>query len=557
MRSLSATFGVLAAVAVAGGCSTVLGLDDLRERGGDGGSSPPDKPAVPRATTASKVDVLLVVDNSYAMSDKIPPLASSIGVLLRQIASKVNDIHVGVVTSSLGSMGGDLCAKELEQGAHLSTVAAGGGFVPGTEKGFLEYRGDKLDVSVLTAGTVALVSGVGQSGCFLPAPLESAYRFLVQPDPWNAVTLRGNLARLEGTDLTVLQQRKAFLRQDSLVLVLLLTDKDDQVADPRSFGGQGWAFENSTFVSQGLLQVARGTSPCAAMPGAATCVSCACSTNDPACQNKASDPECRNTGGYYPDVGINLRFFDMKRRFGVDAQFPIARYADGFTNVRVPDRGGEHLVVDGKLGDYAAVPSCTNPLFAGTLPNPGEELCNLPDGPRGPALVVFGVIGGVPNQLVAGVTPDWKAILGEDPGSYDARGIDPHMIQSTEPRAGLPYSADALKGENGPDPVHGREFTTRGSDLQYACTFALAAYRTCGEPIQAGCDCVKSSDAPLCTSGYNRQVRGKAYPTPRVLRVAKALGERGVVGSICPLDGDGYTSTMNRIADRVLPKLVK
>ena len=161
----------------------------------------------------------------------------------------------------------------------------------------------------------------------------------------------------------------------------------------------------------------------------------------------------------------------------MDAQFPIARYADGFTNVRVPDRGGEHLVVDGKLGDYAAVPSCTNPLFAGTLPNPGEELCNLPDGPRGSALVVFGVIGGVPNQLVAGVTPDWKAILGEDPGSYDARGIDPHMIQSTEPRAGLPYSADALRGENGPDPVHGREFTTHGSDLQYACTFALAAYR--------------------------------------------------------------------------------
>ena len=101
------------------------------------------------------------------------------------------------------------------------------------------------------------------------------------------------------------------------------------------------------------------------------------------------------------------------------------------------------------------------------------------------------------------------------------------------------------------------KFTTRGSDLQYACTFALAAYCTCGEPIQAGCDCVKSSDAPLCTSGYNRQVRGKAYPTPRVLRVAKALGGRGVVGSICPLDGDGYTSTMNRIADRVLPKLVK
>lgn len=36
MRSLAALFGVFAAVAMAGGCSTVLGLDDLRDRSADG-----------------------------------------------------------------------------------------------------------------------------------------------------------------------------------------------------------------------------------------------------------------------------------------------------------------------------------------------------------------------------------------------------------------------------------------------------------------------------------------------------------------------------------------
>jgi len=37
MRALSALFGALVAVAVAGGCSTLLGLDDLRDRAADGG----------------------------------------------------------------------------------------------------------------------------------------------------------------------------------------------------------------------------------------------------------------------------------------------------------------------------------------------------------------------------------------------------------------------------------------------------------------------------------------------------------------------------------------
>jgi hypothetical protein len=54
------------------------------------------------------------------------------------------------------------------------------------------------------------------------------------------------------------------------------------------------------------------------------------------------------------------------------------------------------------------------------------------------------------------------------------------------------------------------------------------------------------------------QLRAKAYPSLRELRVAQALGERGVVGSICPTNVNaGFTSTMTTLADRLAPLLTK
>ena len=47
----------------------------------------------------------------------------------------------------------------------------------------------------------------------LEAQLESAYRFLVQPDPWLSVKLTAtNQAGYVGLDTELLKQRKAFLR---------------------------------------------------------------------------------------------------------------------------------------------------------------------------------------------------------------------------------------------------------------------------------------------------------------------------------------------------------
>src|SRR5450432_810214 len=137
----------------------------------------------------------------------------------------------------------------------------------------------------------------------------------------------------------------------------------------------------------------------------------------------------------------------MKKRYGVDPQFPISRYVNGLRGYTVPnrdDRAGE--VYDGVGSDgkpnnsYNARNNCTNPLFAQNLPTDGgQELCRLTRGPRTPDLVFYAAITGVPWQLLTENPKDaaskflttipndrWKLIIGNDPEHYDYTGIDPH-----------------------------------------------------------------------------------------------------------------------------------
>jgi hypothetical protein len=65
-------------------------------------------------------------------------------------------------------------------------------------------------------------------------------------------------------------------------------------------------------------------------------------------------------------------------------------------------------------------------------------------------------------------------------------------------------------------------------------------------------------EAPNPNDGNNLtlQVRGKAYPTIRELRLARTLGDSGVVGSICPRTFDtnspdfGYRPVARALAAR-------
>ena len=103
--------------------------------------------------------------------------------------------------------------------------------------------------------------------------------------------------------------------------------------------------------------------------------------------------------------------------------------------------------------------------------------------------------------------------------------------------------------------MHGREWDTGADDLQYACTFDLPVPRTCTGQ-DASCDCAGPKNPPLCGQALGAQTKGKSYPTPRELRVARALGDRGIVGSICPTNPTtGYAGTMTTLADRLAPRI--
>ena len=117
------------------------------------------------------------------------------------------------------------------------------------------------------------------------------------------------------------------------------------------------------------------------------------------------------------------------------------------------------------------------------------------------------------------------------------------MIESVLPRSGVnPITGDALAPPGAgllANPINGHEISNLyKSDLQYACIFALSSPRDCSDAIQ-WCDCSDpSNDSPLCQapdgSFGQKQYYAKAYPGLRHLGVIKALGRRGVVGSICP-----------------------
>jgi hypothetical protein len=445
----------------------------------------------------------------------------------------------------------------------------------------------------------SMVGGAGVFGCGLESQLESWYRFLVQPDPYAAIEVDagvsngGNtVASWVGVDQTILQERADFLRPDSLVLIVDLSDENDSEVDVRSVSGLGHHWMDSSF------DPPNGTTACGSSPGSAACQSCAQGSNS------QTDAQCKakqlytaiNDWGY----DLNLRHVHMKAKYGIDTQFPIDRYVTGLTSSTVPDRDGEYPATGGTTG-YVGTKNCTNPLFATGLPSSGtgtSTLCHLPPGPRTSDMVFYAHIGGVPASLLhftpgnpaasALSSADWVKILGKDPLNYDYSGIDPHMIESYQPRSGLAAPGSA----NNTDPINGHEWITDQPvgvmgghvlqvDRQYACIFPLfdsagnAMTRDCSLPQNANfCDCPHQAGTvnamqlpPVCDqTTITKQVAAKAYPTVRELLVAKLLGNQGIVWSLCPIDGFdsathddplyGYRPAVELMVDKMRPVLV-
>ncbi len=93
----------------------------------------------------------------------------------------------------------------------------------------------------------SLIEGVHEHGCGFEAQNEAWYRFLIQPDPFNTINVNNNVASFSGIDGTIIKQRADFLRPDSLVAVIVVTDENEEADDPLTIRGQGWAFNKGQF----------------------------------------------------------------------------------------------------------------------------------------------------------------------------------------------------------------------------------------------------------------------------------------------------------------------
>ncbi|MEO7095634.1 MAG: hypothetical protein ABI175_20420, partial [Polyangiales bacterium] len=387
-----------------------------------------------------------------------------------------------------------------------------------------------------------VVSSVKDDGCGYEETWESMYHFLVDPQPYLSAEVKctfgatgdacgTNKIEVKGTDDEILKERKAFLRNDSLLAVIVLSDENDDSLKPAQLNWLPWGY--------GAGQMQRGWKACEGVPddfepetGAEYndlhtkygCFSCFENTADPG--GNCGVPWAKDKVNNDPD-DRNLRAFHQIQRFGYNFLWSRQRYVDAFKNGTVPGLNAEGALV-----------GLPNPIFAG--------------GFRTPDLIVVAGIVGVPLRLVANAdkTPkilssdDWDKII-----SGDIAKRDPHMIESVAPRTalGLPKFSgdrkiddpdDAAKTGNG-----GERDVTEGNDLQFACIAKRAT-------TDKSNDCAGTNPEttnPLCGTG-GTQPYFKAYPGLRHLRILHDLGASGFAASIC---SDTYAPAIQGIIDKL------
>jgi len=532
-----------------------------------------------------KLDLLFMIDNSMSMTDKQEILSRAVPVLLRRLVTPnclddfgnptgqvtdengscaqgkpemraIKDIHIGVITSSLGAHGGlDQCqdgtagdgaVHTFDDRAELLPTANPGvrGALPSWNgSGFLAWDPRQTrntppgesNLDTLIGEFGRHVTAAGEIGCGFESSLEAWYRFLVDPEPPVSVGRVSDGKFFHNSkgpvNETLLAQRKAFLRPDSLLSIVMLTDENDcSIIDED--GTQGW------LVATTQNQLPRASAACAAAPDDPCCHTCALEA-PPGCTPNAEDAECSKA----PDARLtsledapNARCFDQKRRFGMDLLYPVERYIDALTKKLVPNRAGQLV---------------NNPLFSPEDGQPGRE----------PNLVLLAGLVGVPWQdistdesrtgpgleyLTAAELAElarWDLVLGGENGPSD-----PHMRESISPRTGVhPLLGVAIAPSSSQNPtenpINGHEQNVpQANDLQYACTFPLMVPRPCAGDNEARCDCNADeweNNRSLCQYPEGPMTEGtqhfaKAYPGVRTLEVLRGIGDNAIVASICP-----------------------
>jgi hypothetical protein len=547
------------------------------------------------ATRVDKIDLLFMIDNSASMADKQAILAEAIPDLVNRLVrpscvattvvdgvsttstpvppnadgscpaglvaelQAIDDIHIGVITSSLGGHGADACvpattgdlahAAEVDDHAHLLTRTDVTGVQATTwdgTAGFFQWDPEgkqsppgEADVGSLVAAFGSVVRGAGQAGCGYEASLEAFYRFLIDPNPPLTVgrpAALGGPVATAGIDDDLLQQRAEFLRPDSLVAVVVLSDENDcSTADTilpatltrRSDDGtegpaEGWDLSaNAEYPANYLMaQQLNGKVRFPQRSGTSACVD----PSSPACtdcfRSNNTGPGCRELPA--AEDSPELRCWDQKRRFGVDMLYPVQRYVDGLREAKVFDLRDPRSAADLAAGvPRPPAPLVDNPLYQdlpylryhaleralaeesidqATFDAKTKRLGNAgkrpPFAARGNDAVFFAGIVGVPWQDIARKKDDltqgyaiaaevkWERLRTTD----GVPPTDPLMREANTPRSGVhPVTGETI-GLTSNNAINGHEWSSEGADLMYACRLPLPEPRSCVGARNCECD---------------------------------------------------------------------
>lgn len=247
------------------------------------------------------VDILFVIDNSGSMNEEQASLVAELPAFINGLASgqtpgggttfaPVTDLRVGVVSSDMGTGGFTIptCGEpNFGDDGILNRATSGAGCmdIPGGEPPFLALQPGG-DVGDFTDASACLVR-LGTQGCGFEQQLDAMLKSVTNESA-STTFVNGSVGHGDVAN-------EGFVRDDSLLVVVMLTDEDD------------------------------------------------CSAANPDIYNRDS--------ATFPDPDLNLRC----SRYENDALHPIQRYVDGLLDVHPPERLLFH-VVSGVPVDLAPVP---------------------------------------------------------------------------------------------------------------------------------------------------------------------------------------------------------
>lgn len=193
------------------------GTSDATGDGGDGGDESGEKldqggGSGPMGMGCDKIDFLFVVDNSVSMEDEQANLITSFPGFIDGISTSiegVEDFHVGVVTSDTYAAAPQHCrfvgGLVIETGGAFSSDSVCGPYAEGEN-----YMTEVDDLNA----TFSCAARVGASGQAIERPMDAA------------------IAAITGVGAGPGECNEGFLRDDALLVLVVITDEWDGPDDP-------------------------------------------------------------------------------------------------------------------------------------------------------------------------------------------------------------------------------------------------------------------------------------------------------------------------------------